>query len=392
MSSKSYTLRWGILATGGIAKTFTTDLLVNPTTRDVHDVTHAVVAAASSTSAERARSFLSDCGAPSSAAAYGSYAELVADPNIDIIYVATPHSHHFQNAMLCLKAGKNVLCEKPLTVNAAQTKKLVATAKQKGVFLMEAVWTRFFPATKQVQQLVTEGAIGPVRRIVADFSMHSDVEKEWKDSHRLLNMDLAGGALLDLGVYPINWVFQILYHLQSSPSTSSHSTQPSSQNPLPPTVTSSMTKYAPTGCDENTTVLMTFPGYNGGSQGIATTSLRTSSETGPSVRIYGDKGEIQIDGLPCHPDNYRLITVNPGEGSVSRQPKEVRFPVPGGGKGMFYEADECARCLRDGRKESESIGWMESIAIMETMDEVRRQNGLVYPERIESAEYPLEGF
>ena len=125
------TIRWGILATGGIAKTFSKDLLVDPTTRGVNNIKHTIVAASSSSSKERAEQFLKEVGAPSSARAYGSYAELVKDDEIDIIYIATPHSHHSQNATLCLEAGKHVLCEKAFTVNAAQTKILVQKAKDK---------------------------------------------------------------------------------------------------------------------------------------------------------------------------------------------------------------------------------------------------------------------
>ena len=131
MSSEPRTIRWGILATGGIAQTFTKDLLVDPTTRGVKSIKHAVVAASSSSSKSRAEQFLKDVGAPSSAKAYGSYQEFVKDSDIDIVYIATPHSHHYQNAMLCLEAGKNVLCEKAFTVNAAQAKKLVEKAKEK---------------------------------------------------------------------------------------------------------------------------------------------------------------------------------------------------------------------------------------------------------------------
>ena len=125
------TIRWGILATGGIAETFTRDLLVDPKTRDVTSVKHTVVAAASSSSKSRAEEFLKTVGAPSAAKAYGSYGELVQDDEIDIIYIATPHSHHYQNAMLCLEAGKNVLCEKAFTVNAEQAKILVKKAREK---------------------------------------------------------------------------------------------------------------------------------------------------------------------------------------------------------------------------------------------------------------------
>jgi predicted dehydrogenase len=134
-----FQLKWGILATGGIAETFARDLWPNPETRGVDDIEHVVVAAASSSSVERARAFLKEVRAPDSAKAYGSYEQLVQDSNVDIIYVATPHSHHFQNAMLCLEAGKNVLCEKAFTTNAKQTELLIKKAKEKNLFLMEAV-------------------------------------------------------------------------------------------------------------------------------------------------------------------------------------------------------------------------------------------------------------
>ncbi len=134
-----FQLKWGILATGGIAKSFGRDLIVNPETRDRRDIEHVVVAAASSSSVDSAKAYLKEVQAPQSAKAYGSYKELVADKNVDIIYIATPHSHHYQNAMLCLEAGKNVLCEKSLTSNAAQAEALIKKAKEKNLFLMEAV-------------------------------------------------------------------------------------------------------------------------------------------------------------------------------------------------------------------------------------------------------------
>lgn len=187
-SSAPFTVRWGILATGWIAeskfdqanfahgqqktrshfKAFTKDLLTNPATRDVHDVRHEVVAVSSSSSKQRAVDFINQVKAPSTTAAYGSYHELVADPNVEIIYVATPHSHHFQNAMLALEAGKNVLCEKSLTVTAAQTRKLVETARAKKLFFMEAVWTRYFPLSIKVRELITSGAIGNVYRTIGE--------------------------------------------------------------------------------------------------------------------------------------------------------------------------------------------------------------------------------
>ena len=171
--------------------------MIDPSTRNVSDVKHTVVAAASSSSVDRAKKFLEECECPSSAVSYGSYEELVEDKNIDIIYVATPHSHHYQNVMLCLNAGKNVLCEKSFTVNAAQAKKLVEKAKAKKLFLMEAVWTRYFPVSIEIRQIIESGALGSLHRVIADLSFGKDVEKEWSLDHRMVNLDLAGGALLD---------------------------------------------------------------------------------------------------------------------------------------------------------------------------------------------------
>ena len=134
----------------------------------MHDVAHKLAAVASSSSKASAEGFLEKVGAPQGVTAYGSYQELVSDPNVDIVYVATPHSHHFQNAMLALEAGKNVLCEKAFTVTAAQAKKLVDTARAKGVFLMEAVWTRYFPLSIKIRELVQSGIIGTVYRVIGE--------------------------------------------------------------------------------------------------------------------------------------------------------------------------------------------------------------------------------
>lgn len=349
-------------------------------TRDVSDVKHEVVAAASSSSVSRAEQFLKDVKAPIGAKAYGSYHELVKDPNIDIIYVATPHSHHFQNAMLCLEAGKNVLCEKALTVNAEQAKKLVETAKAKNLFFMEAVWTRYFPLSIKVRELVKDKVIGDVKRVIADLAITEQKEDgsvAWDDSHRMVNKDLAGGALLDLGIYALTWNFQILYHCQDKPREA-------------PKVLAAFNTYK-TGADENTAIILQFPKHQ--SIGVATTSLilRTFSteeaQSVPSIRIYGSKGEIQIFGYPFRPHSYKVITVD------GKPTEKVNCPIPtdperdGWGHGMYWEADEAARCLRDGKKESETLSWEESIVIMKTMDEVRKQGGLTYSELIETSVY-----
>lgn len=159
-------------------------------------MSHLLVAVASSRSTEIASRFINKIGAPSSCIAYGSYDALVADPRVDVVYVASPHSHHYQNAMLGLQAGKHVLCEKPFTVTARQAHRLVETARERERFLMEGMWTRFLPISAQIRQEIQKGAIGPVIRIFADNSIGTDALKELKDSY-LTKKELAGGALLD---------------------------------------------------------------------------------------------------------------------------------------------------------------------------------------------------
>lgn len=377
---------------------FCKDLLTDPACRDVHDVRHEIVAVSSSTSAERAAEFIKKIDGPSTAKTYGSYAELVADPNVDIIYVATPHGHHFQNTMLALEAGKNVLCEKAFTVTAAQTKKLIAKAQEKNLFLMEAVWVRYFPISIKIRQMIKDGVIGHVHRtigmytgkysptpgsnsITADLSFGEGDENgivSFPDTHRMVNLDLAGGALLDLGIYSLTWLFQTLYHVQ-----------PEAEKEAPQVV-SSINKYR-TGADETTAMIVNFPQHK--SMGIATTSIQVGTDpdgagsAGPAIRIQGSKGEIQLAGPAYQPLQYKLI-LKDGDNKV----QVAEYPIPkdpkrNWGHGMFWEADECARCLRDGKKQSETMPWSESIAIMEVMDKTLTDGGVQYPELITTDVY-----
>lgn len=184
---------------------------MDPKTRGVDHVTHRIVAAASSTSVSKAESFLDQVGA-TGARAYGSYSELTADPTIDIVYVATPHSHHYQNVRQCLEAGMNVLCEKPIAINAAQLKILVGIAKKKNCFLMEALWTRYLPVSTYVYEAILSGRIGNILRVISDCSLNiGPIDPQ----QRLINPKLAGGALLDVGVYSLTWPFLALYLPQS---------------------------------------------------------------------------------------------------------------------------------------------------------------------------------
>lgn len=365
---EAHKVRWGVLGCGWIASVFTKDLLVDPATRGVYDVQHIVQAAGSSSSIDKAKKFLVDVGAPE-AQAYGSYEELVADPDVDVIYVATPHSHHFANTLLALNAGKHVVCEKPFTVNAEQTRILARLAQEKKLFLMEAVWTRFFPLSIAVREYVKNGHIGTVKRVISDLSLPQTPETHFADSHRMVNPDLAGGCLLDLGLYPLTWVYQILYHTQSP------------EKRKAPVVTGSMNLYR-TGVDDNTVVVCTWPD----TIGIATTSLYVATDPNatafPCVKIQGTNGEIQI----AHPA-YRPTRVTVIQGIGPDAVTETsEFPIPPG-HGMHWEADAAARCLRDGKLEEDMMPLEESIVIMEAMDKVREIAGLRYPESIESIQH-----
>ncbi|KAL8334565.1 hypothetical protein RB598_009035 [Gaeumannomyces tritici] len=396
MASGTTTIKWGIMATGWIAETFVKDLLTDPATRGVSDVRHAVAAVASSTSADKAAAFLAKVDAPGrdGIATYGSYAGLVADPDVDIVYVATPHSHHFQNAMLALRAGKHVLCEKAFTVTAAQARKLADEARARGLFLMEAVWTRYFPMSVKIRRLIGDGAIGKVHRVIADLSInHSrpDGSLSFPKDHRMLNPALAGGALLDLGIYSLTWVFQALYHAQP----------PSDRET--PTVVSASVRHAGTGADESTSTVLTFP--RAGAVGVALTSLRVGStyEPGgsfarsPAVRIQGTRGEIQVLGYGYRPDGFRVLRRVGGDGKAEVvEVEEEDFVVPkdparaGWGHGMFWEADEAARCVRDGRLESDGLPLDESVVMMQVMEEALRQGGVKYPDLITTDVYDPE--
>ena len=379
---------------------FTKDLLANPVYRNVHDVKHIVAAAASSSSQSRAAEFLKAIKAPSEAKAYGSYAELVKDPDVDIIYVATPHSHHFQNTMLALEAGKHVLCEKAFTINALQAKKLVETATAKKLFLMEAMWTRYFPLTLQIRERVTRGEIGKVHRVVAEFSeSDADGNDDLNDpsGHRLINPDLGGGSLLDKGIYAITWCYLMLYHMQSKPRQK-------------PKILAAINKYAKTGVDESTAIIFQWEKQNTMGVALAAHNVDSNADTrgwgdlsksdfdGPCVRIQGSKGDIHVYGTAYRPTRYRVILHGDPLGKILEVPCRIpKDPVMeprrkdddavGWGHGLFWEADEAARCVRDGKLESEGLEWEESIVIMEAMDEIRQQGGLTYPDLIESAEF-----
>ena len=322
------TIRWGILGPGAIAHRFAQGL------RFVDD---AELHAVGSRAQERADAFGDEYGVPRR---HGSYEELAHDPEVDAIYVATPHTLHKENTLLCLDAGKAVLCEKPFAVNAGEAEAMIARARQKKLFLMEAMWTRFLPAHVQVRKWLSENKIGDVRMLIVDFGFRAEIKPEG----RLFNLKLAGGALLDIGVYTIALAYMVFGR--------------------PPVHIETMAHIGETGVDEHGA--MTF-GYDKGEVASLCCAVRTS--TPQTAVILGTEGWIRL------PEFWHASSAEVRTGRDKPQPVELMYQ----GTGYNYEAIEVGACLRQGTKESAVMPLGQSLDIMQTMDAIRAKWGLKYP-------------
>lgn len=319
---------WGIMATGTIARKFCEGLKL---------LEDAEPVAAASRSLEKARAFSAEYGVKR---AYGSYEALVQDPEVDIVYIATPHPVHYENVMLCLKAGKAVLCEKPFAMNARQAEEMIAYARGKGLFLMEAMWTRYLPAIVKVREWLSKGLIGEVRFLKADFGYRC----AWDPEGRLLNPALGGGALLDVGIYPVSFASMVF------------GAQPRSVK--------SLAHIGETGVDEQFAALFE---YEGGAIASLSGALRTDFVN--DALILGTHGRIHV------PDFFYAKTATFRSASGAEEVFGPEFE----GNGYQYEAAEAMRCLREGKPESSIMPLEETLAIMRTMDAIRSQWGLKYP-------------
>ncbi|MFD2795183.1 Gfo/Idh/MocA family protein [Promicromonospora vindobonensis] len=321
-------LRWGILATGGIARLFTSDLLAHG-----HSV-HAV----GSRSAENAARFAGAFGIPQ---AHGSYEQLVADPDVDIVYVATPHSMHAENAHAALAHGKHVLVEKAFTLNAAEAQDVASEARRRGLVVMEAMWTRFLPHMVHVRELLAQDRIGTVRSVHAE---HGQL-LPFADDHRLRAPALGGGALLDLGVYPLSFLHDVVGE---------------------PDTIDARAILTPTGVDASVATVSTHAGG-----AIATTFSSMEACGRNEATVTGDDGRIEIAATWFAP---AAVTLRDATGSVV---EEFRADVTG--RGMQYQAAEVERLVRDGHVAGEIMPAEESVAVMRTLDRVRERIGLHYP-------------
>jgi predicted dehydrogenase len=328
MTSMTTPIRWGLLATGGIARTFAADLALLP---------DCELVAVGSRTQESADAFGDDFGV---ARRYGSYEALCADPEVDAIYVSTPHPFHREATLLAIEHGKAVLCEKPFAVERAESQDMVDAARAAGVFLMEAMWTRFLPHIARLREIIAAGTLGDIVYLTAEHGQWFPQDPDF----RLFAPSLGGGALLDLGIYPVSFAHLVLGA---------------------PSAVTAVSTPAFTGVDATTSMVLQ---YATGAHAVLTTSLAAKSDN-PAV-VYGTEARVEIDGWFYTPTTMRVV-------SRDEQVLET-FTTPPGGRGMEYEAAEVNRCLREGLAESPLMPLDETLAIMGVLDEVRAQIGLDY--------------
>lgn len=352
----SKTIRWGILGTGVIARRFAEGL---------GHAAGAELCAVGSRTRAGAEAF---AAAVSARRAYESYEELAADRDVDVVYIATPNTCHRENALLCFEQGKAVLCEKPFTLDAAEARAVIAVARRKRLFCMEAMWMRFSPLMREVDALLRRGAVGDLRMIRVELGLSFEPSL----AHRVFRPDLGGGALLDLGVYPISLAHQLLGR---------------------PSRIASDTVVGKTGVDEQVAVVL---GYPGGRQAILSASLRNRA-TNEAV-LMGTHGTMRLHA-PLYRPEVLSLSESPPESVAPRihahrhpclmrvahhplvrdlasrftslRTRSISRRTPG--NGYHHEAIEVMRCLREGALESRIMPLDETIAVLETMDAIRGQ-------------------
>lgn len=324
--------RWGICATGGIAGSFARDLAAVP---------GAELAAIGSRSTARAEAFAAEHGGAGTRA-YGSAQELARDPDVDVVYIASPHSAHLEHARLALDAGKAVLCEKPLTLNSGEAEEMVALARERGLFLMEAMWMACNPVVRALRTSLVEGRLGEPRQLHADLGFVVDRPP----ADRLLDPALGGGALLDMGVYPLTFAHLMLGEAQSLTATA---------------------VLAPSGIDVDVAIAGRYPG-----DAVAALTASMTSTSPRTATIATTTGLIEV-AAPFHHPPYVDFTPTGGE------PQRIEGAEELIGSGLGNEAAEVQRCLAEGLTESPLVPHGQTLALMRQMDLIRSQIGVRYP-------------
>ena len=331
MAGSKKTYNWAVLGCGKIANKMAHDLKLLP---------NAKLYAASSRELNRAQDFANEWGFEK---AYGSYGEMVADPKVDIVYIATPHSHHFEHTMLCLEHKKAVLCEKAFSLNTVEVQQMVNAAKANNAFLMEAFWTMFQPSFKQAQQILKSGELGKIKVVRSDFAFNAP----FIEDKRLYNVALGGGSLLDIGIYP---VFAALTSLG-----------------VPKTI-KTFADFSPTGSEESISMIFKYPG---GEMASLTSSLSSYSPT--QTEYWCEKGYLVLNPRWYAPTNITLFKEG-GEPKIL--PKEHIE-----GWGYQYEAAHVMECLDQGLIESPVMSWGMSLNLMQVLDRIRIDAGIFFGDR-----------
>jgi len=325
-SEKVY--NWGIIGPGRIAHNFAEGLAVLP---------EAKLYAVASRSEQRARDFAEKYQVPFY---YEGYDQILTNPDVDIIYVATPHTSHFADTIMCLEKGMPVLCEKPFTIHSNQLKKLVHTARSKKVFLMEAIWTRFLPTIEKVIEIRESGEFGKIKAVYADFGFYAPFDPE----SRLYNLDLGGGALLDIGIYP---VFLSLLLLGK------------------PVEIKAIADLSQTGSDESCSILCKYPVGQ-----MANLACTLAADTPIEANIIFEKGRVKINRRWFMPSSLAIT-------DSKDKTTELNFKYEG--NGYHLEAREAMDCLSKNLTESRKLPLQFSLDLMELLDEIRNQCHIHYP-------------
>ncbi len=319
---------WGIIGTGKIARKFTHGL---------KQLRNANLYSVISRSSEEAETFASEHGYKKT---FDDYSDFASDPDLDIVYVATPHSHHHEHSILCLNNGKAVLCEKAFAFNSIQVEEIIDAAKRNNVFLMEALWPPFQPSYRKAAELIAEAATGSVRYIISKFAFKAPYDPE----ARTFNPDLAGGSLLDIGIYPVMDVLRFMGK---------------------PDTIETNTVFAPTGVDESISVLF---GYKDGRGASLYSSFMTDGGIG--TELICENANIRISRGRDTVQHLNIEYLNGVRDEYSYKPDAL---------GFHFEAAEVMRCLDNNLKESPVVPLSFSLELMETLDRIRKQAGIIYP-------------
>jgi Predicted dehydrogenases and related proteins len=328
------TIRWGIVGTGWISSMFATAL---------NSIENTEIVAVASRNQNKAEEFAKSY---SIRKAYSSYEDLAKDPEVDVVYIGTPHTEHKNNTSIFLKNGMPVLCEKPFTLNLKDSQYLVSLARENDVFLMEAMWTKFLPATNKVKEWIKNDLIGKVKFIKVSFGG----TREFNPEDRFFSPKLAGGALLDVGIYPITYAIHLMESL--------------------PDQVFSMAHMGTSNVDEVNAMMFHFKKAGV----IADLSSALNADIGRDAVIIGEKGKIVVpnfwmaDSAKCFDLEDNLLE---------------EFSTTYDANGYIFEAMEVNQCLREGKKESDLVPLQDTLDIMKLMDDMRKEWGLVYPQEIE---------